>query len=100
MTKHLKWARDKYPALAEKDSEYLEGLVDEADANVLPVFLIGVGLLLAVVLTIAENLLAFEERITLWVFPFAYYPALKLFEPLQDKLTRRGIERRVAALES
>ena len=100
MRKHVLWARDKYPELAESDGDYLEGLVDEAEGNVLPLFFIGVGILLAVVLKTTETLLALEGRLVYWALPLAYYPALKLFDPLQDKLTRRGIDSRVEALKS
>ena len=96
MRRHLVWARDKYPNLAAADGDFLEGLVDEAEKNIYPFFLIGVGFLLAVALIALDGLLEFDGTLAILVLPFAYYPAMKLFEPLQDQLIRRSIDSRVA----
>lgn len=46
MNRHLVWARKKYPEFSAADDEYLEGLVDEAEQNIYPFFLIGVTICL------------------------------------------------------
>jgi len=101
LASNSEWARLQFSAFAVSNSDYLDGIVHEAEHNVQPLFGLAVMVIVGIGLAVIDNILASQpvlgaDELPMWLVTPAFMTAYLLSGPLSKMWIRRSIKARVA----